>query len=1008
MKLTKIGKPALWRSLAAVSGVLLALAVGGTAVTTEWSGYINKYLGISNTTIVEGDSDEDPIHYKSDFTNYTDVMENARSVAKQVQAEGTVLMTNKNNALPLAEKSNVTFFGYNQVSPAYGSSGSGGITPTEERQIDLKDACAAGGDVKLNMNTAVYDFYQQNYDNKVGFTESQGWGGTTLNFRTANASNELNADTFTDDVRASYDDYSDAAVYVMTRIGGEGNDPSAANDYLALTENERSVLQTMKDGPFKKRIVLLNTFNTPELGWLDEYDIDAVLHIGGPGEVGLDAVTDILVGRTNPSGRLADTYATDAFSSPAMQNFGDFTFANADSIVNSDSRKYLMYNEGIYVGYRYYETRYEDTVLGNGNASSPAGIYASSGNEWDYSEEVMFPFGYGLSYSEFSQTLDNVNVDWNNKTATVTVTVTNESGMAGKDVVEVYAQAPYTAGGVEKSAVQLCGFAKTEELEEGDSETVTITVDLADIASYDYENYKTYIMDEGDYYFAIGNGAHEALNNILAAKGYDTSDGMDANGDGDKAYMSTKTSFDPDEYRLSSQNTSVTNQFDNANINTYDEDAVTYLSRSDWSGTWPETMENFTATQSMIDEAASYYSAATDGSTSPAAYEKGSSDTSSITLGAEPQYTLAMMIGADYDDPAWDLLLDQLTVQDYLDSTSQGRKELKSVGLNATTAVDGPAAWTKSTYITDYTKQYDAEEVEKTDEQMVLYPIETVFASTWNVELIEAVGDSFGEEGLWGGGVGWYGPGANTHRTPYGGRNFEYFSEDGFLSGKLCEAEVHGAMAKGTICYLKHFFLNDQETNRIGVCTFSNEQAIREIYLRAFEYAFETTGDDDPACNGVMGGFNRLGMTWTGHHSNLWKNVMENEWGFLGNVTTDFGQKQGSLMEPQLAYEAGTHMFCTSGTGFANYLSGLDITKDLKLLTNMREALHRQLYNFANSAAMNGLTSDSQIVTVRTWYENALLAATIITAVVLAGSGAMTILQAVFSRKDEKKEKEAK
>ena len=452
----------------------------------------------------------------------------------------------------------------------------------------------------------------------------------------------------------------------------------------------------------------------------------------------------------------------------------------------------------------------------------------------------------------------------------------------------------------------------------------------------------------------------------------------------------------------------MTNQFDNANINTYDEDAVTYLSRSDWSGTWPETMENFTATQSMIDEAASYYSAATDGSTSPAAYEKGSSDTSSITLGAEPQYTLAMMIGADYDDPAWDLLLDQLTVQDYLDSTSQGRKELKSVGLNATTAVDGPAAWTKSTYITDYTKQYDAEEVEKTDEQMVLYPIETVFASTWNVELIEAVGDSFGEEGLWGGGVGWYGPGANTHRTPYGGRNFEYFSEDGFLSGKLCEAEVHGAMAKGTICYLKHFFLNDQETNRIGVCTFSNEQAIREIYLRAFEYAFETTGDDDPACNGVMGGFNRLGMTWTGHHSNLWKNVMENEWGFLGNVTTDFGQKQGSLMEPQLAYEAGTHMFCTSGTGFANYLSGLDITKDLKLLTNMREALHRQLYNFANSAAMNGLTSDSQIVTVRTWYENALLAATIVTAVVLAGSGAMAILQAVFSRKDEKKEKEAK
>ena len=1011
MKITKIGKPALWRSLAAASGVLLALAIGGTAVTTEWSGYINKYLGISNTTIVEGNSDEDPIHFKSDYTNYKDVMNNARDVAKRVQAEGTVLMTNKNNnALPLAEKANVTFFGYNQVSPAYGSSGSGGITPTAERQIDMKDACATGSDVKLNMNTVIYDFYQEKYDNKVGFTESQGWGGTSYNFRTADKSNELNASDFTQEVKDSYDDFSDAAIYVMTRIGGEGNDPSAANDYLALTENERSVLQAMKDGPFEKRIVLLNTFNMPELGWLDEYDIDAVLYIGGPGEVGLDAVTDILVGRTNPSGHLADTYATDAFSSPAMQNFGDFTFANADSIINADSRKYLMYNEGIYVGYRYYETKYEDAVMNRGNASSSAGVYASADNKWDYSQEVMFPFGWGMSYSTFTQTLDDVDVDWEAKTADVTVTVTNTTpNIPGKDVVQVYAQAPYTAGGVEKSAIQLAGFVKTDVLDsDNPSQTLTVTVDLADIASYDYENYKTYIMDKGDYYFAIGNGAHEALNNVLAAKGYDTDDGMDANGDADKAFKSVKADFDPDEYRLSSQNTSITNQFDNADINTYDEDAVTYLSRSDWQATWPKNMTGFSATQEMIDEAASYYSSATDGSTSPSAYEKGSSDTSSITLGAEQKYTLAMMIGADYDDANWDLLLDQLSVQDYLDSTSQGRKELKSVGLNATTAVDGPAAWTKSTYITDYTVQYDAEKVEKTDEQMVLYPIEMVFAGTWNVDLIEEVGDSFGEEGLWGGGVGWYGPGANTHRTPYGGRNFEYFSEDGFLSGKLCEAEVHGAMAKGTICYLKYFFLNDQETNRIGVCTFSNEQAIREIYLRAFEYAFETTGEDDPACNGVMGAFNRLGMTWTGHHSNLWHNVMEGEWGFLGNVTTDFGQKQGSLMEPQLAYEAGTHMFCTSGTGFANYLSGLDITKDLKLLTNMREALHRHLYNFANSAAMNGLTSDSKIVTIRTWYENALLAATIITAVVLAGSGAMAILQTVFSKKEEKGEKEAK
>lgn len=1002
MKLTKVGKQAVWRSIAAASGVVLALAVGGTAVTSEWSGYINKYLGISNTKIVtDENSTEDPIHYKSDFTKYTDVMAHARDIAKQVQAEGTVLMTNKNNALPIASGSKVTFFGYNQVDLAHGGTGSGGVTSSADRKVDLIKACSNDG--KLNMNKTIYDFYKEKYDAKVGFTETTGWGGTTLNFRTASKVNEINSKDFTSDVTGSFEEYKDAAVFILTRIGGEGSDPSIANKYLALTDDERSVLQTMKDGPFAKRIVLVNAFNAPELGWLDEYDIDACLYIGGPGEVGMDAVTDVIVGKTNPSGHLADTYAYDSFSSPAMQNFGDFTFVNAGDIVNTDSRKYLMYNEGIYVGYRYYETRYEDAVLNRGNASSSAGVFASENGAWKYGEEVQFSFGYGLSYSDFTQTLDSVSVNWENKTAEIKVTVSNGSDRAGKDVVQVYAQAPYTAGGIEKSAVQLCGFAKTGVINGGKSETVTVNVDLRDIASYDYETYKTYVLEQGDYYFAIGNGAHDALNNILAAKGKTVADGMDYNGNAAKAQKENKAKFNADEYKLSANKKTITNQFESTDINYYlqSNDKIKYLSRENWQETWPENMTGFSATKGMIDEAASYYSAKTDGTTSPTAYEKGSSDTSSVTLGAEQKYTLAMMIGADYDDAAWDLLLDQLTVQDYLDSTSQGRKPLKSVGLNATTAVDGPSAWTKSYYIEDYKNQYDAEKVVKTDELMVAYPTETIIASTWNVELTYELGKSFGEEGLWGGGVGWYGPGANTHRTPYGGRNFEYYSEDGFISGKLGEAECKGAMEKGTIPYFKHFFLNDQETNRIGVCTFSNEQAIREVYLRAFQYAFETTGENDKACTGVMGAFNRLGMTWTGHHKNLWKNVMEGEWGFTGNVTTDFGQKQGSLMEPQLAYEAGTHMFCTSGSGFANYLDGLDITKDLKLLTNMRESLHRQLYNFANSAAMNGLTSNSKIVTVRTWYENALLATTVISAVLLAGSGAMAVIQSFFNKKEE-------
>ena len=1005
--MAKFGSKALWRSLIAVNGILLPVAIGGKTVTDDWSGYINKFLHISSTKIVEGDKNEDPIHFKSKYTSYKDVMEHARSVAKEVAVEGTVLMTNKNHALPLEEKSKVTFFGYNSVDVALGGTGSGGVTSSAERKYDLKKACANGNDVKLDANLKMFDFYQQKYDAKVGFIESSGWGGKTQKFRAVNAVNEIPASDFTSTETDSFAQYKDAAIFILTRIGGEGSDLKAS--YLELTDEEKSVLQAMKDGPFSKRIVLVNTFNTPELGWLDDYNIDAALYIGGPGEVGLDAVTDILVGRKNPSGHLADTYAYDIESAPSMQNFGDFTYANASDIVNPDSKKYLMYEEGIYVGYRYYETRYEDTVLGRGNASSSAGAKLSSSG-WDYDKEVQFPFGYGLSYADFTETLTNSSVDWDNKSAQFTVNVKNNSTTyAGKDVVELYAQAPYTEGGLEKSAIQLCGFAKTGEIAPGKDTTVTINVDLRDIATYDYKVNKTYVMENGDYYFAIGSDVHDALNNILAAKNLNAnqSDRMDNKGDSSKAYKKTKSNFSADEYKLSKNQTTITNQFDNADINSYvggTSEEVTYLSRKDWNATYPKHQADFTANSKMLDEIASYYSEKTDGTTIPSAYKKGSSDTSSITTGAEKKYTLAMMIGVDYDDENWDKLLDQLTIQDYLDSTSQGRKELASVGLNATTAVDGPSAWTKSTYIEDYKNQYNADKVVTTKEQLVSYPTETIVAGTWNIDLANELGDSFGEEGLWGGGVGWYGPAANTHRTACGGRNFEYFSEDSYLAGKLCEAEVHGAMARGTIPYLKHFFLNDQETNRIGVCTFANEQSIREIYLRAFQYAFETTGKDDPSCSGAMGGFNRLGLVWTGHDGNLWHNVMEKEWGFKGNVTTDFGQKQGSLMEPELAYEAGTSTFCTSGTGFAKYLQGVDITKDYKLMSNMREAIHRLLYNFANSAAMNGLTSSSRIVDVPTWYQIALLVVIIVSAVVFAVAAVFYTLSLLSSRK----EKEAK
>lgn len=405
-------------------------------------------------------------------------------------------------------------------------------------------------------------------------------------------------------------------------------------------------------------------------------------------------------------------------------------------------------------------------------------------------------------------------------------------------------------------------------------------------------------------------------------------------------------------------------------------------------------MTGYSAPSAMLKDISDLY----DANNNPAAYEKGDSDISGITTGSvATNYNIAMMIGVSYDDESWDDLLDQITIDEMADFTRQGRTAIQSVNQPETTAVDGPAAWTKSTYVEKYDDY--SKDAKKTDEAMVLYPTETVIASTWNVDLTYEVGLSFGEEGLWGGGVGWYGPGANIHRTPFSGRNFEYYSEDGFISGKLSEAETKGAMEKGVIPYLKHFFLNDQETNRIGVCTFANEQTLREIYLRGFQYAFETTGEDDKACTGVMGAFNRLGVTWTGHSSNLWKNVMETEWGFTGNITTDFGQKPQSLMEPQLALEAGTTMFCTSGTSMSAIIAERAKT-DAKLLENLRNATHRNLYNMANSLAMNGLTSDSKVIDVVTWYEAAIIS--VISVSTVGALASLGLLGYSILKKEEK------
>ena len=415
-----------------------------------------------------------------------------------------------------------------------------------------------------------------------------------------------------------------------------------------------------------------------------------------------------------------------------------------------------MEAEGIYVGYKYYETRYEDSVLGQGNASGSAGVFASSGNSWNYADEVSYSFGYGISYTQFDQRLDSVQVDGDTVTVKATVTNTGKT-YTGKDVVELYAQAPYISGGVEKASVQLIGFAKTDALAPGQSQQVTITADLHDVASYDYKNAKTYILDAGTYYLAIGNGAHDALNNILAAKGKTVENGMDYDGDAAlaKAVELNAAVYDTDPY----SGNPVANLFDEADLNYYYDGMVTYLSRGDWQGTWPKPYTGLTASDKMLEDLKNNYTPVTSGVTS-------------ITYGADNGLTLVALKDADFDDPRWEELLDQMTLEEQLTLVTNGTEQTAatiSIGFGGTNDKDGPGGLTGRNYLTN-----PKDESTATSTLALGYNSSVVIASTWSQSLAFERGASVGEDGLWTSTEGWWGPGANTHRTPYSGRNFEY------------------------------------------------------------------------------------------------------------------------------------------------------------------------------------------------------------------------------------------
>lgn len=956
----------LWTGLASTCSFLLTTAILGTNCMMSYEGTVNSALGISTSRVVneDGADAEDTTYFESEYgelnaENLQTLISDTYEQSVTEQEEGSVLLKNENDTLPLSdEETRITLFGHAVAQPIYKNSSAGSSGYEGEYCIDLYTALMDAG---FSINDTLYNAYV-NSDTVRGSGATRAVGGEESEWSLG----EEDISFYTEEIQQSWqDDYNDVAIVMFAREGAEGGelqteDPTGISQ-LALHQEEKDLLQMIKDsGKFEKTIVLINSGNAMELGWLDEYDVDACLWIGLPGQRGFEGVANILTGAANPSGHLSDTYATNSLSAPAVVNgsYNNQNWTNLDYVLeNSDETDssiswYTVQAEGIYIGYKYYETRYEDLILGQGNADSVNG--SSTGEAWNYTDEVSYPFGYGLSYTTFDQTLDSVEVT--DDTVTVIVTVTNTGDVAGKSVVQVYAQTPYgdyeKENLVEKSAIQLVNFDKTDVLEPGESETVTIECDKYLLASYDYINAQGYIMSEGEYYISVGDNAHDALNNVLAAKGasgmVDVS-GAPASGSVDKTYTWSEE-FDDTTYRTSQYtDEEVTNQFADCDINYWQEDSVTYLTRNDWDGTYPTAPTQVEATDEMIEVLNGDY------------YEKpeDAGSISDYTLGDNQDIPLATLIGADFDDEAWEEYLNQFTLEELatIPADNFGTAEIPSVGKPAILAGDGPDG---------VGGKFDAEKYGDGRDDCA-FPCENILASTFNKDLMMRRGELMGEEAQYLGMAYVWMPGVNLHRTPFGGRNFEYYSEDANMS-YLCSAQtVQGMASKGVHAGAKHLTGNDQENNREGISVFFNEQAFREGSLRGCEGAL--TQENSLA---VMHAFNRLGMKWSSASQALCTQVVRNEWGFKGIEETD-AIAGGSTFKLHFTstLAAGTNVFCLdfSGDSTKALVNAIEENDDGYLLGKLRETAHYYLYAIANSSVMNGFSTDSIVESVTPWWQ---------------------------------------
>jgi len=915
-----------WKALT-ITALIFSLILGPLfAVLNTFDNTVAAFVGGTFWEL----ENEDPsaMYFTSDFPSAEEMTDYGLVLCQRVEEEGAALLLNQDGALPLPRGARVSCFSSSSVNLVYGGTGSGNIDASTADNL-----YTSLGKAGFEVNKTLWDFYTDG-PGKEYVRDSGG-------FTSAAAVGEVPWDVYTGEVKDSVADYGDAAIVVLSRVGGEGVDLEyRSTNYLALDQNERDMLaglsEMKKAGTIRKIVLLINSANPLQVDFLknNEYDVDAALWIGDVGVSGINAVAELLAGVVSPSGSLVDTYCYDNYSSPAMRNFTPVQYGGPTGRVPEHARSYMIYQEGIYVGYKYYETRYEDAVMGTGNA----GGYA-------YSDEVAFPFGYGLSYTTFAYSDMAVRYDAARDQYEVKVTVTNTGDTwSGKETVQIYAQSPYTdydrEHGVEKAAVALCGFGKTGLLAPGASETLAISVNRRDLASYDAYGAGTYILDAGDYYLTAATDAHNAVNNILAAKGYSRADGMDGPGDPDLTCTWTEDRLDMTTYAVSANGTAIVNRLSGSDLNLYEgSDAqVTCLSRSDWQGTFPgEEPLKLALTELMVSHLQDIQ------------YEQARHEAVDMPVtGAQNGLKLYDMIGLDYDDPKWDSLLDQMTYQEMVKLIGDAfhwTMPVLSVQAPGTRDENGPQGLTASLLGSDDTQL-----------TATAFTSEDVMAATFNVELMAEIGKVIGNNCLQAGIACLYGPGNNIHRTPYGGRNFEYYSEDGFLSGKMSQYEVAAIQAKGVHVVMKHFALNDCEQDRIGLGVWIGEQAAREVYLKAFQAPIEEGNG-----NGVMTAYTRWGCIWSGGNRGLMTGILREEWGCQGmcitdNVLTTYVNGPDGVM-------AGTSIYDAMLPHITNHLPTFET--DPVITSAMRQACHRNLYAIANSCGMNGVGPDTVVKATR-------------------------------------------